>query len=155
MSAICVLTPVVIGGWPIISAAVAGAAAALGLSLRKESGAAKASSVENEERVEVEVANSEIVAENLAAGEEMVLEQGGIRARVYRDERGRCAICVEGEGRTDQELRAFGEKLAGRITQMFVYNKVMTELKGRGFAIVDEKIDDDETVRLHVRRVEG
>jgi hypothetical protein len=38
------------------------------------------------------------------------------------------------------------------MTQCFVYNKVMTEMKAKGFQVVNEEIMGDESVRIHVRR---
>ncbi len=153
MSAICILVPTVVATWPVISAAVAGAAAALGMTLAREGAQLKeVVATPKHQSVEVALNNSEVVAEGLVSGEEMILEKGNMRARVYRDERGECRVCVEGEGYSKTELSAFGEQLAGKITQIFVYNKVMTELGNKGFVVVNNEMSEDQTVHLHVRR---
>jgi len=151
MSGICILAPAVIAAWPAISAAVAGVAAALGMSVVKEGEEEFRTHAAVENKVELSLENSEVVSETLVSGEEMVLVKGNIRVRVFRDERGQCGVCVEGVGRSKSELRAFGEEVAGKITQMFVYNKVMTEMKNKGFTVVKDEITADETVHIHVR----
>ena len=151
MSAVVVFAPAIIAAWPAISAAAAGAAAALGLAVAREVKEATAETpVAN--RVEVEVGNSQILAETMATGEEMVLTKDNIRVRVFRDERGECRVCVEGEGRTNDELKAFGEQVVQKITQMFVYNRVMSGLKDKGFTVVQEEVTEDDSVHINVRR---
>jgi len=158
MSAILILTPLIVGGsWPAISAAAAGAAVALGLSVR--STAKEGLKVEEEDTVknsvEVEVKNSEIL-ENVATEQQIVLQaKGGVEVRVKRDARGRCVICASGKGKTRAELQAFAERFTERMTQCFVYNRVMTELKAKGFQVMSEERAKDETVNIRVRRWEG
>lgn len=153
MSSVCILVPTVIATWPVISAAVTGAAAALGMTLaREEHHNREIKASPKHQSVEIALNNSEVVEEGLFSGEEMVLEKGDMRVRVYRDERGECRVCVEGEGHSKEDLKFFGEQVAGKITQMFVYNKVMTELGSKGFSVVKNEMSEDQTVHLHVRR---
>ena len=159
MSVVLVLTPVVIGGWPTITAAVAGAAAAMGLAIsqraRDEVKVAAQNQLQAQQNVvEVEVADSEVLAENLVTDEEIVLTKGTVELRVRRDERGRCVVCASGLGHTDAELKTMAEEFAQRMTQCFVYNRVMSEVKDRGFNVVNEEQMEDETVRIHLRRWE-
>lgn len=149
MSAVCVMTPLVIASWPVISAAVVGAAAAMGFAVRGPE-------VQEEEQhrevgVETEVENSEVVAENLAPGQKIVVTRDDLVITVAPDERGRCTVCVTGKRYSDAELRRIGEEVAGRIVQQFAYNKLLTELKRRNYSVVDEQVLSDESVRLRVR----
>jgi len=159
MSAVLILTPLIVGGgWPAISAAAAGAAVALGLSVRataKEGIALAEDGVAVKESVEVEVKNSEIV-ENVATDQQIVLQaKGGVEIRVKRDARGRCVVCASGKGKTKAELRQFAQRFTDRMTQCFVYNRVMTELKAKGFQVMSEERAKDETVNIRVRQWEG
>ena len=159
MSVVLILTPVVIGGWPTITAAVAGAAAAMGLAVSrsiKEQVKVQAQNQLQAERneVEVEVADSEALAENLVTDEEIVLTKGMVELRIRRDERGRVIVHASGLGHTDAELKAIAAEFAQRMTQCFVYNRVMSEVKSRGFNVVNEERMQDETVRIHLRRWE-
>jgi hypothetical protein len=159
MSAILILTPLIIGGsWPAISAAAAGAAVALGLVVRstaKEELATAEEELAVKNSVEVEVKNSEVL-ENVATEQEIVLQaKGGVEVRVKRDARGRCVVCASGKGKTKVELQAFAERFTERMTQCFVYNRVMTELKAKGFQVTSEERAKDETVNIRVRRWEG
>jgi hypothetical protein len=153
MSAVLILTPVIIAGWPTIVAAVAGAASALGLVVRETVKQDLAQQVQTaEQTVEVELANSEVITKNLALEKEIVLTKGDIEIRVGRDERGRCSICVKGKGRTKAELKQIAEEFSQKMTQCFVYNRVATELKNKGFQMVNEEVMEDRSIRINVRR---
>ncbi len=161
MSAILILTPLIVGGgWTAISAAAAGAAVALGLTVRSAAKeeiaeARQGQAVAARNSVEVEVKNSEVL-ENVRTEQQIVLRgQEGVEVRVKRDARGRCVVCASGQGKTKAELKAFAERFTGRMTQCFVYNRVMTELKAKGFQVMSEERAKDETVNIRVRQWEG
>ena len=160
MSTVLILTPIIIGSWPTITAAVAGAATAMGLVATASAKAEADAAVEQEahaavNQAEVVLAEDAELAKNLATEEEIVLAKGTITVRVRRDARGRCTVCAEGAGHTQAELKAVAEEFTERLTQGFVYNRVMSEVKTRGFQVVNEEQTEDETVRIHLRRWEG
>lgn len=159
MGVVLVLTPVIIGSWPAITAAVAGAAAAMGLMVKDrvksevcETQSDREASQQNS--IEIEMAGSQILAENLRLGKEIVLTKDNLEIRVSRDERGRCCVCAEGKGYSKAELKRLAEDFSGKVTQAFVYNRVKTELKNKGFQVVNEEITEDQAVRIHVRHWE-
>jgi len=153
MSAVVILTPIVISSWPAITAAVAGAAAGLGMMVKETvKEAVEETEVNVEQSVEVELADSEVLAENLATSKEVVLTKADMEIRVGRDERGRCTVCAAGKGRSKAELKQIAEDFAQKMTQCFVYNRVMSEVKSRNFQVVNEDVMEDECVRIHVRR---
>ena len=153
MSAILILTPVVIGGWPVIAAAVAGAASAMGLVVSESvKETLKESQPDEERNVEVELSDSEVLAESMATDQEIVLTKGNIELRVRRDERGRCSVCAKGTGHNEAELKQIAKEFTQRLTQCFVYDKVVRELKKKEFQVVNEEVMEDESIRIHVRR---
>ena len=153
MSAILVLTPIVIGSWPAITAAVAGAAAAMGLVVSESvKEIAKESQSNLEQNVEFELSDSKVLAESMATDQEIVLTKGSINLRVRRDERGRCSVCARGVGHSETELKQIAEEFAQKLTQCFVYDKVVRELKNKEFQVVNEEVMEDESIRIHVRR---
>jgi hypothetical protein len=158
MGAIIILTPVVIASWPAIAAAVAGAASAVGLMMGgavKESVKEAAHQEENaDQKVEIELADSEVLAKNIAAEKEIVLTKGDIELRVSRDERGRCKVSAKGKGHSRAELKQMTEQFVQKMTQCFIYNRVASELKTKGFQMVNEEVMKDDTIRIHVRRWE-
>jgi len=152
MSTVIILTPIIIGGWPSIMAAVAGAATALGLVV-KETVKQDIKQLQGvEQSVEIELANSEVIAQNLALEKEIVLVKGDIELRVGKDERGRCKVCAKGKGHTKAELKQIAEEFTRKMTQCFVYNRVATELKSKGFQMVNEEVMEDQSIRINVRR---
>ncbi len=153
MGAVLVLTPVIIASWPAITAAVAGAASAMGLMVSqsvKES--VKQSQSTTEQSVEVELSESEVLAESMATDQQIVLTKGTIQLCVKRDERGRCSVCAKGIGHSEAELKQTAEEFTQKLTQCFVYNRVMGELKNKDFQVVNEEVMEDESIRIHVRR---
>lgn len=150
MSTVLVVTPIVIASWPAITAAVTAAVGTLGFTaLREQEANLEESSSTN--RAEIEVEDSEVLQEAGGSGEEIVVERDGIVARFSRDARGALKVCVEGRGHSKSELRRIGEELVGRVTQQYVYHRVVTELKQRNLAIVDEQVEEDRTVKIRVR----
>jgi len=156
MSTVLVLTPVVIGGWPAISAAAVGAASALGLVVKQsvKEAVKQHSEVREqvEQSVEVSLEESEVLGQNLVTGQEIVLTRDNVQLTVKRDERGRCSVCASGKGLSKTELKNIAEEFTQKMTQCFVYNRVASELKNKGFQVIEEEVMEDESVRLHVRR---
>jgi len=153
MSAILVLTPIVIGSWPVITAAVAGAAAAMGLVVSetvKET--VKESQSNVEQNVEFELSDSKVLVESMTTDQEIVLTKGTIELRVKRDERGRCIVCAKGLGHSEAELKQVAQEFTQKLTQCFVYDKVVRELKNKEFQVVNEEVMEDESIHIHVRR---
>ena len=154
MGAVLILAPVIISSWPAISVAIAGAASALGFALQKTAQEARAGATteQTEQNVEVELAESQVLAQNLATNQQVVLTKGDIRIVVERDARGRCKVCASGKGHSKAELKQVADEFTQKLTQCFVYNKVMKELKSKSFQVVNEEVTEDQSIRIHVRR---
>lgn len=153
MSTVLILTPIIIGSWPAITAAVAGAAAVMGLVTRESvKEMSQEQNTQVEQSVEVSLNESEVIAQNLATDQEIVLTKGNVELRVRRDERGRCSVCAKGAGFTKAQLKRIAEEFTQKMTQCFVYNRVASELKNKGFQVINEEVMQDESVRIHVRR---
>jgi hypothetical protein len=156
MSSVVVITPLVIAGWPVISAAVTAAVASMGFSVVRAAAAPTAVGVavkaEGRNKVDIELDESEILASSVS-NEQIVVERDGIRATFSRDERGALKLCMEGESHSKADLKRIGEDLVNRVTQQFVYHRVVSELKQRNMTIVDEQVGADRTVKIRVRNL--
>lgn len=152
MSSVVVITPIVVASWPVISAAVTAAVGSLGFAVVR--GAASHAQVSGAPsvRAEIELEDSEVL-QNAAAGQTIVVEREGMRATFSRDHRGALRLCMEGEGYSKAELERVGRELVDRVTQQYVYHRVVSELKDRHMAIVDEQVAADRTVTIRVRNV--
>jgi hypothetical protein len=149
MSTVCILTPIVIGSWPMITSAIAGAAAATGFAV---AGAEKAPIAQTgRKKVEVEVPGSEVIAESLRRGEKVCIEREGVVIEFGVDERGALSMCVSGEGRSKQELESIGDEVVGRVVQQFAYHKLVTELKKRNYGVLEEHVEQDQSIQIRVR----
>jgi Protein of unknown function (DUF1257) len=158
MSCVCILTPVVIAAWPAFSAAVVAAATSLGYQVASEVAAdRKTASLapKNSSRVELEIENSEVVTNQLGREQRMSVTREGVTVTFSRDARGRASLCVTGDGRSQEELRALGEELSQAVVQQYVYQKLMDEIRARGFNVVEEETSADRSIRLKVRHWEN
>jgi hypothetical protein len=151
MSTIIVVAPLIIGGWPAITAAVTAAVASMGFAAVKEGLVAQKQLQQSKNREEIEVEDSEILQDAAGTGQEIVVEREGLRAKFSRDARGALRVCVEGEGFSKSELRRIGREMIDRVTQQYVYHRLMTELRDRNVTVVDEQVAEDRTVKIRVR----
>lgn len=153
MSCVCILTPVVIAAWPQFSAAVVAAATSLGYAV--VNAAQKNVALVEEKKINLEIEQSEIVTGQLGREQQIGVTRDGVTVTFSRDARGKAAVCVTGEGRTDEELRALGEQLSGRVVQKYVHHRLLDEIQRRQFNIVEEEVDENNAIRLKVRHWDG
>jgi hypothetical protein len=157
MSCVCILTPVVIAAWPAFSAAVVAAANSLGYVLAEETVkqrqriAAKAEG----QVVNLEIANSEVVTEQLGRDQQICATRGNVTVKFFRDARGAANVCVSGAGHTEEELRAMGEELSQRVVQRYIYQRLLDEIRARQYVVVEEEVDANQAIRLKVRHWDG
>jgi hypothetical protein len=159
MSCVCILTPVVIAAWPAFSAAVVAAATSLGYQMANEAVDAKrnfsAQSQTESSRVQLEIENSEVVTNQLGREQKIAVTRDGVTITCSRDARGKASLCVSGDGRSKEELRAIGEELSQAVVQQYVYQKLMDEMRAHGFNVVEEETNQDRSIRLKVRHWEN
>ena len=51
----------------------------------------------------------------------------------------------------DEQLRALGEELSQAVVQQYVYQKLIDEVRARGFVVVQEETTQDRAIHLKVR----
>ena len=156
MSAVILLTPVVIAAWPAISGAAAAVMVSMGYVAVKTTAEVYAQqnselNVDQEQTVELDLENSEVVGETLAREQELVYEKDGVTVKFRRDIRGKLQICVSGEGKTDAELNEIGSEIAGKVIQQYAYNQVVSEFQDSNMMVVDQEVDEDQTIRIKLR----
>ncbi|NOY74432.1 MAG: hypothetical protein GXP32_01405 [Kiritimatiellaeota bacterium] len=149
MSAVIIMTPVVIAAWPVISAAVVGAVGAMGYAAVNSNLVDGEIDIENS--VDLEIANSEIAAENMSREEELLFTKGDITLTFKRDIRGKLKICVAGKNHSDNELRRIGTEISQKVTRQFIYNRIVSELKNADFSIVDQEVGENDAIKIQVR----
>lgn len=150
MSACIVLTPVLITAWPMLAAAVTTAAASAGFRVVREE---KKSFFKKTTTTEISMENLDVVADTLSHDNKIVVEKDGVTVSFSRDARGHFKTCVEGH-LAKEELRRIGEELAGKVVQNYVYRRLQTELQNQGFMTLDEERNADDSIQLHVRRMQ-
>ena len=158
MSTVLILAPVIISNWPAITAAVVGAASALGFvakhAVGQEIQQAQGQEQKAEQTVELELPESQILSEQVATDQQIVVTKGSVQIIVRRDERGRCVVCAKGKGRSKAELKQIAQQFTEKLTQCFIYDKVVKQLKQKNFQVVNEEVTENDDIRIHVRRWE-
>ncbi|HEY8749706.1 MAG TPA: DUF1257 domain-containing protein [Tepidisphaeraceae bacterium] len=155
MSSVVVITPLIIAGWPVITAAVTAAVASMGFNV-VTSAASEAPVIEKVKtttRAEIDVEDSEVLQGVAIADGRLVVERDDVRIIFTRDARGALRLCVEGESHSKAELKKIGQEVLGRVTQQYVYHRIVTELQQHNMAIVDEQVAADHTVKIRVRNL--
>ncbi len=150
MSSVCVLTPIVVGSWPMIAAAVASAASTMGFTINVPVEAGL-SGPKLRQKAVVDIENSAAAEAGMALQQTITMYQGDLEIQVKQDQRGALSVCVIGESHSKSELEAIGKQVSGRIVQQFAYHKLMSELRTRGFDIVDQSVSQDQSIQVRVR----
>ena len=149
MSMIVILAPLIASAWPSLASAIFGSVSAMGYSVLdpKELRNNKVKTC-----VEIDVKNSNVISEFIKNKQTITVEKDNILVSFQKGADNRCKITVMGEGKTDAELKQIGEEISKVVTQKYVYNKIMSELQQREFSIVEEKVEEDNTIRINARR---
>ena len=153
MSCVCVLTPIVVAAWPTFSAAVVAAATSLGYQVVAEASQVHRmeSTTDYPSRINLEIPQSEVVTGQLGRDQRLTVTRDGVAVTFSRDARGKASLCVAGAGYDEETLRALGEELSGCVVQQYVYQKLMEEMRARGFVVVEEETETNRAIRLKVR----
>jgi hypothetical protein len=158
MSSVSILTPVVVAAWPMFSAVVAAAATSLGYTVVADvldKVGPITETTKTVQRVELEIANTELVTDQLGRDQHIAVTRGGVTVNFSRDARGRAQVCVNGVGETEEALRAVGEELSQRVVQQYVYQRLIDECRTRQFLVVEEEVEADKSIHLKVRHWEN
>ncbi len=151
-----IVLPAAAAAWPLVAAAAMAAAGALGYAAAsREEEETEAAAQDTAKTVEIALAKADAVVSTLARGQEMVFTRDDVRIVFSRDTRGKSALRVCGQGRSEAELRQLGQTFANRIVQQYAYHRIVTELQQRNGTVVDQQVEQDGTVRLHVRIFQG
>ena len=143
--------------WPAFSAAVVAAASSLGYQVAAEVNSQRPGETARKETgsVQLEIARSEVVTNQLGRDQRIAVSREGVTVTFSRDVRGKASLCVSGNGQSNEELRALGEELSQAVVQQYVYQKLMGEMRSRGFNVVEEEVNEDRSIRLKVRHWEN
>lgn len=150
MSTVIAIAPILIASWPILTTAACSAANAIGFSIVKESKGDK--SLPKSEEVLMPIEDSEVLKEQLKEHKSLTFAKGETTITFSANDRGKCSLRVCGGKYTKQQLRQIGQDMMNRVTQQYVYNKVVTELKHQGYSVVTEEMKENKAVRVVVRR---
>ena len=154
MSCLCVVVPAVICTWPILCSVAAGAAAKLGYEVAGSERKLKELCEPKETRtIDLELQNSELAGEQVGLHESFTVRRTGVSLRFTVAPGGRFKVCVEGDGKSDEELKSIGQTFLRQMVQQYAYSKVMRELRARGFNIVEEEVDQSNRIRIKARRI--
>lgn len=102
--------------------------------------------------VEIPLEDKLFLKEPLRRDEEFSLAvKDGIKITFYRTVGGKHKIIVTGK-KNEAELIKIGKETFSNLTQSYIKEKVLNELKKKGFSINKEEVQDDKSIRLVVRK---
>ncbi len=154
MSAVCIIAPVVIGAaWPMISGAAVTVMVSLGYSLVStiNEDIKTNANISLKNSVKLDISNAEEVGVAVGREEELKFIKDGITVIFKRDIRGTLQVCVDSDIHSKSELEEIGQEFADKVIQKYVYNRVINQLDTTGMSIVDQEVDEDETIRIKLR----
>lgn len=137
MSVVFVIVPSMVGGWPILMAAIAAACSALGYQVLK-GGKVRTSVAEVGKSVSMTL-DAQALSDALEREETVTVVQSDVTISFHKDPRGRVTMHVSGKDKTEAELQEIGQKVMNRILQQYAYQRVMQELEKRGFTLIKEE----------------
>ncbi|MEN6371461.1 MAG: DUF1257 domain-containing protein [Armatimonadota bacterium] len=155
-----VVAPAVVAAWPILCGAIAAASGSLGYSLVKSGQEADLETQNTGQKTKLDIHNtvdmplkdSQIIADTMSRESQFTIQKDDVRATFYRAADGRVSVHISGDNKTDNELETIGQELIGRVTQQYTYNRVLSELKQKGFSVTSEEVANDQTIRIHVSK---
>lgn len=152
MSGVVILAPIVITtAWPLMVTAATAVMVALGYTAVSAM-AEEEVETEVESSVEIELTNQQEVGQVMGREERLVFAKDGITVIFSKDVRGRLKVCVEGDAYSKAELKALGKELAGRVIQQYAYQRIVSEIQQKsGMSMVEQSVDEDETIRIKLR----
>jgi hypothetical protein len=137
----------------VMMAALAATAASLDLSPENEkNNAARADAAEK--TVDLCVNNISEVAGDLAPGKSVSFSRPGLKVTFFQDVDGQVGVRVTGR-QSEAELKRLGEALARKLVQQYAYHRLVSEMKARNMNVVEEEVEEDGTVRMRVRVIQG
>lgn len=156
MSAVCILAPIVIVAWPSFAATVMAAATSLGYAALEDTGQAHADRrARGSNSVELDIPQSDIISSQLDRDQRISVSRDGITITFSRDARGKAALCATGTHHSKEQLRAAGEALSNRVVQQHVYERLMAEMHSRGYTVVEEAAEANQSIRLRISHWEN
>lgn len=153
MGAVLILTPVIVSAWPALATAVASAAASLGYTAVKEVGTREAVDqfATMKSGLAIDVPNSEVLTDQLGLDERMSFTRDGVTVTIWRNERGKAALHVNGTGQSQEDLKRLGEEMSQRLVRDYVYQQLKHEMQSRNFTLVEEEEDETHAIHMTVR----
>ena len=152
MGAVLILTPVIVSAWPALATAVASAAASLGYTAAKTAvGTEVDQFVSMKSGLAIDVPNSEVLTDQLGLDERMSFTRDGVTVTIWRNERGKAALHVNGTGHSQEDLKRLGEEMSQRLVRDYVYQQLKHEMQSRNFTLVEEEEDETHAIHMTVR----
>lgn len=156
MSVVCIITPIVVTSWPGFASTVLAAATSLGFrEVIEKKNASISAKPTGQRSVTLDIQNSDIVTDTLERDQRISVIKDGVTVTFARDARGKAGVCVTGNGQPDSLLQAIGEELSNRVIQTHVHRRLVDEMNSRGYAIVEESTEPNQSIRIKVRHWES
>jgi len=113
------------------------------------------STVSDKHRTRLDIPNIKIAADPLASDLNISVRRDTVTITISRNEHGTAALCVTGAGYDPTVLHTRGEEFAQRIVQQCIYQRLLDEIRARGYVIVQNERDANQSIHLKVHHWEN
>jgi Protein of unknown function (DUF1257) len=156
VSVIFILAPVAIAAWPAFLTTVSGVAAVLGFKTIKqgmktstdEMQKQKGSMVQTAKEVEMELEESELVADKLKDSSTFSMVKDDVTITFFINKKNKFAMHISGKNKSTTELQVMGKQIYNKIKQQYAYTKLANELKKKGYSIAQEEVTQQGQIRI-------
>ena len=149
MSGIVVVSPLLLAA-PVVMAAATAAAGSLGFTVCSDKVEELIPATDVENNVGFDVTEAPGLKDLLQQQGQLILQRDD--ATVVIREKG-SGVHMEVRGLAEESaLEELGRDLLQSINQHYAYDRVVSDLKSRGFEALDEEVEEDGTIRLKLRR---
>ena len=149
MSGIVVVSPLLLAA-PIVMAAATAAASSLGFTVCSDKVEEALDTRAEENVVGFDVTEAQGMKDLLQQQGSLVLRRPDATV-VIREKGSGVHMEVRGQA-AENQLETIGRDLLQSINQHYAYDRVVSDLKSRGFEALDEEVEEDGTIRLKLRR---
>ena len=152
MGAFIKVIPTIVDSWNTLSKVVQATTTNLGMKRLSQDEKRGWQAAQNPICVDVDLEHKTLLSEAMADSENLVFEKKGVMVVFGRTGNGQLRVQAFSSTVATAKLKEIGTKLAQKVLQRYVYEKLKTELQSQEFQFVQETKDEDGTIHLSVRR---
>ena len=152
MGAFITVVPTMVDSWSTMSRAIKNTASRFGFKEMSNEARRSWKSAERPLCVDIDLEHSEVLEEAIEDSNSLVFEKKEVMVVFGKDREGHLKVQAHSVIHPTSQLREIGTRIAQRVLQQYIYEKLQKEMNSQNFQIVDETRDENGMIHLSVRR---